>query len=408
MTPVAHTAHCSATRPSRRTISRARSGSGRSAGRIVASCTWLVFCILDPNAPLDRDHLERLQVRRPLPEHHRQRRRHGRARLVAEVPRPTTGSRSSPPLGVGARLVRGLSRSASTTSRCPALTIWAFDRSVRARTTSRSSSSRSPDRCCCPPAAYSFASGCARPGPRRPRSRSRRSARSMQTRNDWQIYGGNIASTLAGEFSFTIALALGAVRTRRAGVHARHGQATLVARAAHRGGDHVAHRRRDRSSGSRRSCCGSRAARCARGGSRCPVGARRGTRSPRVWLLPLLWNAAYTQSMRYTKLLPNGNASSSGRGSRCRARSATRSNGIVERVGDLRSIRHAQARQAQPLVAAVVDLVARRGRDRLPRAGTAGVRRSCCSCSRWSIGVHVRASGPSTRSGTPGSCRSGC
>ena len=30
----------------------------------------------------------------------------------------------------------------------------------------------------------------------------------VQTRNDWQIYGGNIASTLAGEFSFTIALAL--------------------------------------------------------------------------------------------------------------------------------------------------------------------------------------------------------
>ena len=30
----------------------------------------------------------------------------------------------------------------------------------------------------------------------------------MQTRTDWQIYGGNIASTLAGEFSFTIGLAL--------------------------------------------------------------------------------------------------------------------------------------------------------------------------------------------------------
>ena len=31
----------------------------------------------------------------------------------------------------------------------------------------------------------------------------------VQTRDDWQIYGGNIASTLAGEFSFTLALALG-------------------------------------------------------------------------------------------------------------------------------------------------------------------------------------------------------
>ena len=30
----------------------------------------------------------------------------------------------------------------------------------------------------------------------------------VQTRSDWQIYGGNIASTLAGEFSFTLALAL--------------------------------------------------------------------------------------------------------------------------------------------------------------------------------------------------------
>ena len=31
----------------------------------------------------------------------------------------------------------------------------------------------------------------------------------VQTRDGWQIYGGNIASTLAGEFAFTIALAIG-------------------------------------------------------------------------------------------------------------------------------------------------------------------------------------------------------
>ena len=46
----------------------------------------------------------------------------------------------------------------------------------------------------------------------------------VQERTSWNIYGGNIASTLAGEYSFEIALALVAVRARRARVHARHGQ----------------------------------------------------------------------------------------------------------------------------------------------------------------------------------------
>ena len=72
---------------------------------------------------------------------------------------------------------------------------------------------------------------CGRRGRRRPRSRSPRLGMLVQTRNDWQIYGGNIASTLAGEFSFTIALALAPVRARRARHDARHRQATVAARA---------------------------------------------------------------------------------------------------------------------------------------------------------------------------------
>ena len=58
-----------------------------------------------------------------------------------------------------------------------------------------------------PAAAYYFAKGMRAPWPAPPAFAIAAFGTLVQTRNDWQIYGGNIASTLAGEFSFTIGLA---------------------------------------------------------------------------------------------------------------------------------------------------------------------------------------------------------
>jgi hypothetical protein len=60
-----------------------------------------------------------------------------------------------------------------------------------------------------PAAAYSFARGMRAPWPAPPAFAVAALGMLVQTRNDWQIYGGNIASTLAGEFSFTLGLAFG-------------------------------------------------------------------------------------------------------------------------------------------------------------------------------------------------------
>lgn len=60
-----------------------------------------------------------------------------------------------------------------------------------------------------PAAAYTFARGLRAPWPAPPLFAVAALGTLVQTRDGWQIYGGNIASTLAGEFSFTIALALG-------------------------------------------------------------------------------------------------------------------------------------------------------------------------------------------------------
>ena len=59
-----------------------------------------------------------------------------------------------------------------------------------------------------PAAAYYFATGMRAPWPAPPAFAIAALGMLVQTRTDWQIYGGNIASTLAGEYSFTIALAL--------------------------------------------------------------------------------------------------------------------------------------------------------------------------------------------------------
>ena len=97
---------------------------------------------------------------------------------------------------------------------------------------------------------------CGRRGPAPPAFAIAALGMLVQTRNDWQIYGGNIASTLAGEFSFTIALALalfalGALAYTLDTGKRRWLPAVLIARR-----DHVARRRRDlhRRRGGR--CCG--------------------------------------------------------------------------------------------------------------------------------------------------------
>ena len=74
-----------------------------------------------------------------------------------------------------------------------------------------------------PAAAYSFAQGPARAVARTARLRGRGdSGCSCRRADNWQIYGGNIASTLAGEFSFTLALALGLFALGALGQDARH------------------------------------------------------------------------------------------------------------------------------------------------------------------------------------------
>lgn len=58
-----------------------------------------------------------------------------------------------------------------------------------------------------PAAAYAFAKGMRTPWPAPPAFAIAALGMLVQTRSSWNIYGGNIASTLAGEYSFEIALA---------------------------------------------------------------------------------------------------------------------------------------------------------------------------------------------------------
>ena len=58
-----------------------------------------------------------------------------------------------------------------------------------------------------PAAAYSFAKGMRAPWPAPPAFAIAALGMLVQERTSWNIYGGNIASTLAGEYSFEIALA---------------------------------------------------------------------------------------------------------------------------------------------------------------------------------------------------------
>ncbi len=157
-----------------------------------------------------------------------------------------------------------------------------------------------------PAAAYSFAKGLRAPWPAPPAFAVAAFGTLVQTRNDWQIYGGNIASTLAGEFSFCIALALalfglGALAYTLDTGRRRWLPALLIGLAI------MSHIVVAIFVGiaafllwlTRRPLRTWRIA--------LPVGLVAGALSA-VWLLPLWWQRAYTQSMRYSKLLPNGNA----------------------------------------------------------------------------------------------------
>jgi 6-pyruvoyl-tetrahydropterin synthase related domain len=156
-----------------------------------------------------------------------------------------------------------------------------------------------------PAAAYSFAKGMKAPWPAPPAFAIAAFGTLVQTRSDWQIYGGNIASTLAGEFSFTIGLAfalfgLGALAYTLDTGRRRWLPALLIALAIM---SHIVvaifiaiaafllwlTRRPQRT-----------------WAIALPVGSVAVALSA-VWILPLLWQQKFTQSMRYTKLLPKGN-----------------------------------------------------------------------------------------------------
>jgi len=154
-----------------------------------------------------------------------------------------------------------------------------------------------------PAAAYYFARGMRTPWPAPPAFALAAFGMLVQTRYEWSIFGGNIASTLAGEFSFEIALAfalfgLGALAYTLDTGKRRWVSPVLLALAIM---SHIVigifvavaatliwmFRRPKRTW------------RIA-----IPAGLIAGALSA-VWSLPLLAQQAYTQSMRYTKLDPN-------------------------------------------------------------------------------------------------------
>ena len=261
-------------------------------------------------------------------------------------------------------------------------------------------------RCCSPRARTRSHAACARRGPRRPRSRSRRTGMLVQTRDNWQIYGGNIASTLAGEFSFTLALALGLFALGALGKTLDTGKrpwlpAVLIARV----GD-VARRRRDGARAVRARCCSSRAGPLRTWRLALPVGAV-AVALTAVWSLPLIAAPRHDAEHAVREGRTRRATGSSGAGSRrcCPARSSARSKASC--AASAPSTNAARRGDQAAAVVAVVDLAARGRRDRrgrlLPAPLDARARSSPRSCSAC-----CSSSGPSTRCGTRGSCRSGC
>jgi hypothetical protein len=153
-----------------------------------------------------------------------------------------------------------------------------------------------------PAAAYSFARGLKAPWPAPPAFALAATGMLVQTRGDWQIYGGNIASTLAGEFSFTLALAcalfgLGALAVTLDTGRRRWLPAALIAAAIL---SHIV-------VGIFIALAATLLWLTRRPWRTWPLAVTVGGVAvllSAVWWLPLYANQRYTQSMRYTKLLP--------------------------------------------------------------------------------------------------------
>ena len=191
-----------------------------------------------------------------------------------------------------------------------------------------------------PAAAYYFAKGMRAPFPAPPAFAIAALGMLVQERTDWNIYGGNIASTLAGEYSFEIALALslfalGALAYTLDTGKRRWLPAVLIALAIM---SHIV--------------------------VAIFVGVAATllwlVRSPRrtwplavavgavgllltaVWSLPLLGQQAYTQSMRYAKVFSTGNSQGARTGSSSRTRSSTRSRASCAGSGSATTSRRAR------------------------------------------------------------------
>ena len=275
-----------------------RSPGGSLGAVVVVACCALVLWQLNP-APA-------------AAQHHRQRRRHGRPRLVPGLP-------AGPPAaalagrGLVARLVRGLPGRASSTSRSRRCSSSSSTSSCR--TTSRSSSSPRSARCCCRPAPTRSAGGCKvrRPGPElfavaatlflffkgvaaRPRARTTR--RSSSTSGSW---AGRSSARWRGSTRSRSRSRSGSRSSARS--RSRCGPAPAVAR---------------------RACCSPRRCMCHLvvgifvvvgaldrlavpppgahlHGSR-PRSASVGALLTAFWTLPLLATFGYTANMRYEKL----------------------------------------------------------------------------------------------------------
>ena len=201
-----------------------------------------------------------------------------------------------------------------------------------------------------PAAAYYFATGHARAvAGRRPRSRSPRSGMLDADAHRLEDLRRQHREHARRRVLVRDRARARAVRPRRARVHARHRQATMAAGGADRAP------RSCRTSSSRSSSRSAalaalavRAARAARGRSRSPS-APSACCSPRCGRVPLLGNQAYTQSMRYTKLVPKGSFDDAAYvAAAARTRCSTRSNGIVARAGAAAPTRRTQQASCSP------------------------------------------------------------
>ena len=312
-----------------------------------------------------------------------------------------------PAVGLGARTGTRVSRSGSTTSRFPACDL-ALARHDPVRAVQRRVQARHRLRPAAAPGERVLLrhAACGRRGRRRRRSRSRRPAR-------WCRPATTGRSTAATSRARSRASSPSRSRSRsacsrwaRSAKTLDTGQAAVAARGADRGGG------RCRTSSSRSFSAVRGVAAVAHPAAVAHVatrvaGRRRRRRAHRGVVAAAARAHTITQSMRYRSSCRRATASSGVASRRCSpVRSSTRSKASCAALGTVDTNAAGEAHQAAA-VAAVVDLAARRRRDRrgrlLPAAFHARAARARDRARRA-----VRRSGPSTRSGTRASCRSGC